>query len=60
MWSHLAMPMGPRASSMVSATPNFSNSRTKAPIGAQEPKSRMVPAQSKTTAPREVGVEVMV
>ena len=50
MWSHLAMPIGPRACSMLTLMPNCPKSRTKAPIGAQDPKSSKVPAQSKTTA----------
>ncbi len=50
IWSRLAMPIGPRASSTVISTPNCWNAFTKTPIGACEPWSIIVPAQSKTTA----------
>ena len=48
----LAMPIGPRASAMVTSTPNCAKASTKAPIGAREPWSTRVPAQSKITALR--------
>ena len=37
MCGRLAMPIGPRASAMVSSTPNSAKVSTKAPIGAREP-----------------------
>src|SRR6185437_15936237 len=46
----LAMPMGPRASAVLSAIPNSANASTNAPIAASEPWSITVPAQSKITA----------
>src|ERR1700749_2754120 len=51
---HFGRPMGPRASSIAISPPKPRNTSTKAPIGAREPKSTMVPAQSKTTALRAV------
>src|SRR5262245_25644753 len=42
--------MGLRASATVTSRPNRLNVLTKTPIGANEPKSIMVPAQSNTTA----------
>jgi hypothetical protein len=50
MCGRLAMPIGPRASSIVRSTPNSANVSTKAPIGASDPWSTTVPAQSKMTA----------
>src|SRR6478672_7443220 len=51
---HFGMPMGPRASSIEMSTPKPLNTSTKAPMGARDPKSTIVPAQSKTTAFRAV------
>src|SRR5262245_28154055 len=50
IWSHFGRPIGPRASAIVTSTPNSLKALTKTPIGANEPKSIIVPAQSKTTA----------
>ena len=50
MCCHFGSPIGPRACSIVTATPKRSKALTKTPIGAKEPKSIIVPAQSKTTA----------
>src|SRR5215472_3133159 len=50
MWSHFAMPIGPRASAMLTVTPNCAKARTKAPIGARLPWSTTVPAQSRIAA----------
>ena len=50
MWSHFAMPIGPRASAMLIVTPNCAKARTKAPIGARLPWSTTVPAQSRIAA----------
>jgi hypothetical protein len=44
------MPMGPRAPSMLMSMPNSANVSTNAPIGASDPWSTTVPAQSKITA----------
>src|SRR5258707_15725934 len=50
MCGRLAMPIGPRASSMVTSMPKVAKVSTNAPIGASEPWSTTVPAQSKITA----------
>ena len=50
MCGRFAMPIGMRASSTVMATPNSAKASTKTPIGASDPWSTTVPAQSKTTA----------
>src|ERR1700693_846178 len=44
------MPIAPRASAMLIATPNCAKARTKAPIGARLPWSTTVPAQSRMAA----------
>ena len=50
MWSRLGMPMGVRASSMVAEMSKRPKASTKTPMGAKEPKSIIVPAQSNTAA----------
>ena len=52
MWSRLDSPIGPRASSSVSVIPKVANASTKICVGASEPWSTSVPAQSKITACR--------
>ena len=49
-WSSLARPMSRRASAADTGTPSAAKAATRASIGATQPKSTMVPAQSKMTA----------
>ncbi|CFW08437.1 Uncharacterised protein [Bordetella pertussis] len=49
------MPMGPRACSSEICTPKRAKASTKTLVGAKEPKSTSVPAQSKTSASRRTG-----
>jgi hypothetical protein len=52
MCGRFAMPIGPRASSIEISTPNSAKALTKAPMGASDPWSITVPAQSNIAALR--------